>query len=98
MSKYSKAKVVMSIIDNQIKTQIIQNPELLEEIFDRCDFLQFLLTADDEIKNYITSDKDYKSIKDIAIKNGMITFDDSLESFRLKSFCEIEESDLVENI
>lgn len=54
LSKYSKTKVVMTIVDKQIKNQIIHNPTLLEEIFDQYDFVQFLLlSTSDESKMYV---------------------------------------------
>lgn len=53
LSQYWKAKIVKTITDTKIKSQIIQNPALLEEIFTQYDFVQFLQSASDECKMYV---------------------------------------------
>ena len=57
-----------------------------------------ILEVDDEIKNCIVNNRPSEEIKDIAIKNGMITFSDSLNNYIMNNIYEIEESCLGENI
>lgn len=56
-----------------------------------------ILEVDEEIKNCIINRKDSREIKDIGIKNGMITFDDSFKLSVTNNTSEIEELYLAEN-
>ena len=57
-----------------------------------------ILEVDDEIKNCIVNNRPSEEIKRIAIRNGMITFSDSLNNYIMNNIYEIEESCLAENI
>lgn len=50
-----------------------------------------ILVIDDEVKNAIQESKEAKTIKEIAIKNGMITFDDSYSRLLRKKLTTLEE-------
>jgi len=57
-----------------------------------------ILEIDDEIKSCIINENDSSKIRDIAIKNGMITFDDSFKNSMLNNTPNIEECYLAENV
>lgn len=50
-----------------------------------------ILTIDDEIRNGIQQNKEAKDLKDIAIKNGMITFEDSYSTLIKNKITTLEE-------
>ena len=50
-----------------------------------------ILAIDDEIKNAIQQNKEAKIIKQIGIKNGMITFDDSYSRLLKEKITTLEE-------
>ena len=51
LSQSSKSRVVMTITDNVVKRQILQNAALVEEAFEQYNFCEFLMSADDQTKN-----------------------------------------------
>lgn len=53
LSQTSKARAVMTVTDNAVKRQILQNSSLVEEVFDQYDFCEFLISADDQTKNEV---------------------------------------------
>ena len=50
-----------------------------------------ILTIDDEIRNEIQQNKEAKDIKNIAVKNGMITFEDTYSSLIKNKITTLEE-------
>ena len=50
-----------------------------------------ILTIDDEIRNAIQQNKEAKDIKNIAVKNGMITFEDTYSSLIKNKITTLEE-------
>ena len=50
-----------------------------------------ILVIDDDVKKAIQENKDARVIKEIAIKNGMITFDDSYSRLLRKKLTTLEE-------
>jgi len=67
LSKYWKSKVVRTIIDKQIQSQIIKNPAFLEESLERYDFMQFLISTSDESKIYVLNNPGILDKFDIKI-------------------------------
>ncbi len=57
-----------------------------------------ILTIDDEIRNGIQQSKEAKDIKNIAIKNGMITFEDSYSALIKNKITTLEECIMNEEI
>ncbi|MBQ2835287.1 MAG: hypothetical protein IJE68_00390 [Clostridia bacterium] len=53
LSQSSKASAIMTITDNAVKRQILQNTALVEEVFDQYNFCEFLISTDDQTKNEV---------------------------------------------
>lgn len=57
-----------------------------------------ILTIDDEVRNAIQQNKEAKCIKNIAMKNGMITFEDSYSNLMKKRITTLEECIMIKEI
>lgn len=50
LSQSAKSRAVMTITDNVVKRQILENTALLEDVFDQYNFCEFLMSTDDQTK------------------------------------------------
>ena len=96
---YCKDDILDYILDEEISMKIYDKYEIFNQTntLGRTAIYE-ILEVDDEIKNCIVNNRPSEEIKVIAIKNGMITFSDSLNNYIMNNIYEIEESCLAENI
>lgn len=64
---YTKSSIIMTINDDKIKSQIIQNASLVESSFESYNFMKFCMTLNDESKIYVLNCPNY--IEKFNLKN-----------------------------
>lgn len=106
VSQYVKKQIAKTIADEQVKSQIIQDILLLEEIFDKYNFVEFLLSGNDDNKSYVLNNYeilqkfdiskwDIKKIINSMSKEGKVKILQDKENVKQLGFESFDISDLI---
>jgi type IV pilus assembly protein PilB len=94
----SRDILIIDSIEGNINTKVAVGCEMCNNGYLGRTAVYEILEIDDDIKKCIKQMKDYKEIKEIAIKNGMITFEASSKKLINNKITTLKECIMIENM